>query len=218
MQTPKLHRRATGPLAPDTPRRYRRVVLLSAGTLALVLATAGIVAAVAGPSAPVTQGHEPSGTRIDPTTIAAPQSSRTGLAAPNSTAPTTANLVLTDGTYPTYIREVDVDGARITVDVIQVFQDEAAAKAAIEDGKSPSDARYLSVYIRNQNSLLRTLPVARDVGIHFLGTCEAPPDRHEGLTELAKKTTPFDTTYYYDVTVRDGAINDITQRLAIPAC
>jgi hypothetical protein len=35
---------------------------------------------------------------------------------------------------------------------------------------------------------------------------------------LAKKTTPFDSMYYYDVTVVDGAIHQITQRQALPAC
>jgi hypothetical protein len=216
MQTRKLHQTARGSLAPATPRRYRGMVLLVAGTLALALATIGTVATLGGGSSSTAQAHEPGIKVVRPSTITAPNSTGTsmGLSATSSAA----RPLLADGTYPTYIRGVDVHSATINVDVIQVFQDEAAAKAAIEDGKAPSEAQGLYIYIRNQNSLLRILPVAADVGIHFLGTCEESPDRNEALTELAKKTTPFTKAYYWDVRVRDGAINDITQRQAIPAC
>jgi hypothetical protein len=214
MQTPRLNQTAS-PLAP-TPMRRRRMVLLGAGTLVLVLATTGIVAALADRPAP----------HGNPTSIAAGQQPPSGHAAPKaagtspgpSTRPTTAAPVLADGMYPTYVREVDIDGATITIDVVQAFQGKAAAAAAIADGRSPSEAKYLYVYVRNQNPRLRTLPVAPNVQIQFMGTCEQPPSRGEALTELARKTTPFTTTYYYDITVMDGAINQITQRLAISAC
>jgi hypothetical protein len=216
MQNPKLHQTAGRPLAPTTPRRYRRMVLLVAGTLALVLATIGIVAALGGRSSPATQAQQPSVKAARSSTI--PVANSSGTSTGLSTTSTAAGHVLADGTYPTYIREVDAQGATITVDVIQVFHDEAAIKAAIEDGKPPREAQYLYVYIRNQNPLLRTLPVARDVRIEFVDACEAPPNRHAALTELAKETTPFNSTYYYDVTVSDGAIHHITQQLSIPAC
>ena len=90
--------------------------------------------------------------------------------------------------------------------------------AAIEDGMAPNDAQYLYVYVRNQNPRLRTLPVARDVDMLFLDGCEAPPERDAALTELAKRTTPFSSLYYYDVTVANGTIRHIEQHLTEAAC
>jgi hypothetical protein len=216
MRIPRIHRTATSRITPATPRRYRLMVLIGAGTLALVLGTTGIVAAMArrSPSAP--QAHRASVTVGRPSTIAATPASAPR--SPSSQEASSPGSSLADGTYPTYIRGVDVHGAKLTVDVIQVFEGKAAIAAAIEDGESPNEAQYLYVYIRNQNGRLRTLPVALDVRIEFVGTCESPPDRDAALTELAKKTTPFDKTYYYEVTVTGGAIHRITQHLAIPAC
>src|SRR5712691_4388813 len=188
--------------------RSRGIVLLAAGTIALVIATSSIVAALAGRPSPATAQQSPSGQ-------AGRNATRTSTGV--SATSTAARPVLADGTYPTYIRGVDVGGAAITVDVIQVFKDQAAAKAAIADGKSPNEAQYLYVYVRNQSSRLRTLPVAHDVRIQFVDGCESPPNRHEALTDLAERTTPFNTTYYYDVTVFAGAIHHIVQHLATPA-
>jgi hypothetical protein len=209
MQIRKIHHTAGRPLTPATPRRSRRLVLLGAGTLALVLTTSGIVAALAGRSSSVAKAHAPSLAVASPGPKAAPSLIRKS---------TPDRPVLADGDYPTYLRGVDVGSATITVDVLQVFEGDAAVKAAIEDGRPASEAQYLYVYIRNQNSRLRTLPVARDVRIEFIGECDAPPDRHAALTELARETTPFSETYYYEVTVTDGVIHRVTQHLAIPAC
>jgi len=194
-------------------KRSRAIVLLAAGTLALVIASSGIVAALAGRPSPATAKQSPSGS-------VGPNATRTSTSvSTTSTATSTAaGPVLAEGTYPTYIRQVDVNGATITVDVIQVFKDEAAAKAAIADGKSSREAQYLYVYVRNQSSRLRTLTVARDVRIQFADGCEAPPNQHEALTELAKRTTTFNTAYYYDVTVSDGTIHGIVQHLTMAAC
>jgi hypothetical protein len=76
----------------------------------------------------------------------------------------------------------------------------------------------LYIYVRNENPLLRTLPVASDVRIDFLGTCESPGDRGAALTKLAKKTKHFDDLYYYDISVVDGVIHQIIQRIAGNAC
>jgi hypothetical protein len=66
--------------------------------------------------------------------------------------------VLADGMYPTYVRKVDVRGAQMTADVIQVFENEAAAAAAIEDGTPPSEAQYLYIYIRNPKPAVAHAP------------------------------------------------------------
>jgi hypothetical protein len=192
--------------------------MIGAGTLTLVVATIGIVAA-AGRSSPTAKANEPAtpeAARQSSSDHKAPSS--TGTPTKPSTPAITTPPLLADGAYPTYVREVDVHTATITVDVIQAFEGAAATTAAIEDGVLPSEAQYLYVYLRNQSSRLRTLPVARDVRIQFVGTCESPPDRHAALTELAEETTPLGTTFYYTVTIVDGMIHQIAQHLAVPAC
>jgi hypothetical protein len=137
---------------------------------------------------------------------------------PSSTPPPTPDpTALADGTYPTFVRAVDLDGATVEVDVLQVFVGAEAHQAAIEDGVSWNDVRYNPVYIRNENPLLRTLPVAEDAHIKLLGTCEAP-NRSIGLKELRYEITPFTDTFYYDVTVVGGSVVGITQKIAVAAC
>ena len=159
MQAPGLNQSAT---RAGTPRRARGLVLLGAGTLALVLAATSIAAALTGRFSPATQKHESS--------FAANSKEVAAGAQPSSSLRPVAP-VLADGIYPTYIDQVDVRGAKMTLDLVQVFYDDAAATAAIEDGHSDADAVMgWYVYIRNQNSKLRTLPVARDLNIQFVDT------------------------------------------------
>jgi hypothetical protein len=222
MQIQDLDQQLAGQLAPASPRRRRRTILLGAGALALVMASIGTAAALGGRSSPSTQSRQPSATVAAKGVVASiPQSSNGQVALKAVTS--TAAPVLADGTYPTYITKVDVDGATITVDVIQLFENEAAVDAAVEDGMIANDAQYLYVYIRNENPRLRTLPVARNIDIQFADGCEAPPQRDAALTELAKRTATSDKVngqhlYYYDVTVTDGAIHQIQQRLVEAAC
>jgi hypothetical protein len=217
MQIQGLDPQGTGPLASARSGRRRRRVLLGAGALALVLSTIGTVAAVAGRSSPAAQAHAPSATQAAPNTIATAPQSPSGPWAPNATS--SPAPVLADGTYPIYINKVDVKGATITVDVIQVFANgEAAINAAVEDGMSRSEAKYLYVYILNQNPRLRTLRVARDVTIHFADGCDASPVLDKALTELANRTATFNDMWYYDIVVANGKIHEITQRIAEAAC
>ena len=131
--------------------------------------------------------------------------------------PTADPNALADGIYPTYVRAVDVEGATITVDVLQTYFGADARRAAVEDGLSWRDVRYAPVYIRNENALLRTLPVAPDVKIKLIGVC-MDPDRQVGLTKLRQATTPFTDTFYYDVSVVGGAIEGIRQLVAVAGC
>lgn len=215
MRIHDLERPATRPLAPAKPTRHRLAVLLGAGALVLALASVGIFSALAGRPSLSTQA--PSAGSVGRAS-AATQQSRSGQVALNSTTSAPSSPMLADGTYPTYIAEVDVDSSTITMDVIQVFENEAAANAAIEDGVAPDQAQSLYIYVRNQNSGLRTLTVARDVRIEFVDGCETPPSRDAALSELAKRMTPLDKLYYYDVEVANGAIQQVTQHLAEPAC
>ena len=209
MQSPELHQAAGGPLATVRPRRSRGLIFLIAGTLALVLAATGIAAALA--------TRSPSSTH-DKSSITVAGSKRTAAATQQSQGDQPVPSVLADGRYPTYIQQVDVHGAKMTLDVIQVFENDAAAAAAVDDGKSVDDVYGLYIYIRNQNSKLRTLSVSRDLSIRFADGCETPPGRKAALTELAKQTATFNDLYFYEVTVKDGAIHRITQKLARAAC
>jgi len=213
MKSPQIDRSAT--------LRGRRVVVFVAGALALGLGVIGVNAALAsGSSSPGTRddrtatftpvGPVAPAAVTDPVGLATPVPSPTAEPASDPTA-------LADGVYPTYVRAVDVRGATITVDVLQVFAGAAAHEAAIEDGVRWMDVRYNPVYIRNENPLLRTLPVARDVRIKLIAICMAP-NRWVGLTELRRATTPFTDTFYYAVTIVGGSVERIRQLVTAAGC
>lgn len=215
MQIQDLDQQLTGRLAPASRKRRRRTILLGAGALALVVASIGSAAALGGRSSPSTESNEPSVTAAVPAVAAAPQAPN-GQLVPKASAPAPAP-VLADGTYPTYITKVDIAGAAITVDVVQLFENEAAVTAAVQDGMSANDAQYLYIYIRNQNPRLRTLPIAKDVTIEFAHPCEAAKPKAR-LEQLRKDTTDYPNMYFYEVTVVRDVIQQISQRLAYAAC
>jgi hypothetical protein len=103
------------------------------------------------------------------------------------------------------------------VDVVQVFHDNAAVQAAVADGKSPSDAKYLTTWVRNQNPRLRTLPLAGDLVVRLHGGCEEGKDTGALLTKLAANARQRGT-YYYTLTVAGGQVHRIQEQLAINAC
>jgi hypothetical protein len=123
--------------------------------------------------------------------------------------------VLPDGVHA-LIRKVDVAGERITVDVVQRFVDDAAEKAALEDGKSPEQAQWTTVWLRNENSRLRTLPVPADLRVDFFEPCDEQPDRRAVLRRLAANARRGQ--YFYSMTVRDGAVHALVERQITPAC
>ena len=196
----------------------RKLVVVVAAALVVGLGVTGVYALAgggsssgAGPDPAVTSvPTSPSATATSPTPTVTPRPSTSASPTPDPTA-------LADGTYPTFVRAVDLDGATVEVDVLQVFVGAEAHQAAIEDGVSWNDVRFNPVYIRNENPLLRTLPVARDAHIKLLGMCEAP-SRSIGLKQLRNETTPFTDTFYYDVTVVGGSVVGITQKIAVAAC
>jgi hypothetical protein len=128
----------------------------------------------------------------------------------------TATPVLPDGDTTAYITKVASD--RIVVDVVQVFHDDQAVKEAVADGKSPSDAKYLTTYVRNVNPRLRTLPLAGDLEVKLRDACGEPGNNREAqLTRLAANAA-LRGTYYYTLSVSDGTVERIEERLAINAC
>jgi hypothetical protein len=160
--------------------------------------------AVAGQGSAAGQGQDATGTAGG--TGSGGQVSGTEAAAP----------VLPDGDTTAYITKVASD--RIVVDVVQVFNDDKAVKAAIADGKSPSEAKYLTGWVRNENPRLRTLPLAGGLDVRLLGGCEeSGSDRAAVLAKLAdhaKRKGP----YYFTLTVADGKVKRIQEHLAINAC
>ena len=126
--------------------------------------------------------------------------------------------VLPDGDTTAYITKVDAANDRVVVDVVQVFNDDKAVKAAIADGKKPSEAKYLTGWVRNENPRLRTLPLAGGLDVRLLGGCEeSGTDRAAVLSRLAdhaKRKGP----YYFTLSVADGKVQRIQEHLAINAC
>ena len=124
--------------------------------------------------------------------------------------------VLPDGETTAYITKVASD--RIVVDVVQVFHDNQAVKADIADGKSPSDAKYLTTWVRNENPRLRTLPLAGGLVVKLRDACGEPgTSRDAQLTKLAANAR-LGGTYYYTLSVTDGTVKRIEERLAVNAC
>jgi hypothetical protein len=203
-----------------TTRIHKGVILVTAAALLLGLGAIGAAASL-GSRSPSDRGTTPGGAApTDVVTTPGPASVQPSPQSPSASPtaqPTVDPNELADGVYPTYIRGVDVRAATITVDVLQTFFGADAHQAAIEDGVPWRDVRYDPVYIRNENPLLRTLPVARDVTIKLIGMCMAP-NRVVGLKELSEATTPFTDTLYYDVTVVGGTVQRVNQLVAVSAC
>ena len=126
------------------------------------------------------------------------------------------SAALPDGVHHTLIRKVDVAHDRVTVDVVQLFLDGDAVKAAVADGKSRQQAEVLTVYLRNQNPRLRTLPLASDLKVDLHGSCEENTDRRTLLEQLAGNVRLG--LYFHTLTVRDGAVHAIKERQIQPAC
>jgi len=124
--------------------------------------------------------------------------------------------VLPDGVHHALIRKVDIAHDRITVDVVQLFLDGDAVKAAIADGKSRDQAQYLTVWLRNQNPRLRTLPLAGDLKVDLYHSCDENTDRRALLEQLAGHIRLG--LYFDTLTVRDGAVHAIKERQIHPAC
>ena len=74
---------------------------------------------------------------------------------------------------------------------------------------------YDPVYIRNENPLLRTLPVAGMPGSRS-SVGANPPTSRPNSTSCAGKAWAAD--YYFEMSVIDGTVVAIDQRIAISAC
>jgi hypothetical protein len=222
MSAPTLDRPSgssqSGP--PGRSRRRKQLVLVVSALVVLAVAVGASLAvatrpidrqtvAQTGADAPAAAGDQNANAGQDQ--VAQPGQGAT--AGTDGAAP-----VLDDGDHPAYITKVDDANDRIVVDVIQVFNDDEAVKAAIADGESPAQAKYLTGWVRNENPRLRTLPLAADLKVDLLGACEeSGSDREAVLTRLAANAKRKGS-YYFMLTVSDGTVERIQERLAINAC
>jgi len=210
MKTPRIVRSAA-------LRGRRGILLVVSGALAMGIGVAGVRALASdSPTPPHVEADGPATQTpvAPPVTDPSPSVAPTGSSPPAEPAPDPNALA--DGVYPTFVRVVDVQGGSVTVDVLQVFVGAEQHQAAIEDGVDWRDVMYDPVYIRNENPLLRTLPVAGDARITFLGGCESP-NRQAGLNQLRREGVGSET-YYFEMSVIDGSVVAIDQRIAISAC
>jgi hypothetical protein len=214
------------------PRRPRRgLAVLLAGTLVLLATGIGVGAAVANrpkpaasappAAAPSVASEQPAA--ATPAVQAGPAQQQTSqgkqTAAPAAGGGSASgSAALTDGKHDAYIRKLDIRGRTVVVDVVQVFKDKAAVEAAVQDGRSRQDAQYLSVWVRNQNPRLRTLPLASGFTVDLLGGCEDSTLSQEALLKKLADNARIAGVYYYTLTVKDGAVQRIDEHLAVNAC
>jgi hypothetical protein len=215
---------ATTPDAPSGPsagRRRRAQLVLVASALVVVAAAVGTSLAIA--TRPIQRpaaAEVPEAPAGQPA-VAGQQATRTPAPADadaTSAPAATGALALDDGDHDAYITGVDAANHRIAVDVVQVFHDARAVKEAVADGKSQAEAKFLTTWVRNENPRLRTLPLAGDVQVKLRDTCgEGGDDQNAQLTRLAANAR-LNGTYYYTLTVDDGTVERIQERLAVNAC
>jgi hypothetical protein len=247
MSAPTLDRnpRTSNQTGPSTGRRRSRkqLALVASALLVLAIAVGTSLAVATRPSAPqaatdpgavpvaAANGQSDQNANADQgTTAQAGQGAQSGTATKpdagtssksnsgtGSSGTNTSAPALPDGTHPAYITKVDRANNRIVVDVVQVFQGDQAVKEAIADGRSRSEAQYLTVYVRNVNSRLRTLPLASGLVVKLWDSCEENASGHNLLTTLSANASQKGT-YYYDLTVSHGKVQRIQEQLAINAC
>jgi hypothetical protein len=208
----------------------RPVRTITAVVFAAAVAVAGCsahptaVQPSAAPAPPVTAAPAP------PTTIASPRQPAPKQPTPAPQPPRHGNgrpivdyapgPVLADGRYDSYIRTVDTNRQRLVVDLVQVFQGQAAINAAIADGMPRDQAQVLYVWVRNQNPRLRTLPMASDLRLELLpGDCIE--SRNHQLAKLIKDSRAMSNSrpaYYFTLTVAGGMVHRIQEDKTFNAC
>jgi pyruvate/2-oxoglutarate dehydrogenase complex dihydrolipoamide acyltransferase (E2) component len=218
MQAPTLDKsQADRPSNGPARSRRRLTSLLVAATLAVLGGAAGVTVALANRPEPAAPAAQPAATTVAPAAAAPPTAGQPAKAAPAAPATAGQPVILPDGRHDAFVRKVDSGRGTIVLDVVQVFHDQAAVEAAVEDGKPRADAQYLQAYVRNQNPRLRTLPLASGVRVNLLGGCEEPKGDQQALAKLASNAR-LGNVYYYTVTVKGGAVRQLDEHRAVNAC
>jgi hypothetical protein len=154
-----------------------------------------------------------SATPTSPTSSMGP----TGATATPSSEPTdppTPEAAIEDGRHFTFLSAFDTgDPTTITFDLAYFYTGEEAAEVAAERGdEAPPPNDY---YIINDNTRLRTMPVANDAALHIVDWEHCCDDFQIGSLEdmasaMASGDDPYGGTYRYTspfwLTVEDGRI------------
>jgi hypothetical protein len=195
---------------------------------------ARIITAVVFAAAVAVTGCAAHSTTADPSAVpAAPVAAAPASPAPNVVTPApkqpspvakqpapVPKPVLANGRYDTYIRQVNTRGDYLVVDLVQIFQGQAAIDAATADGISRDQAQVMYTYVRNQNPRLRTLPLAGDLRVDLLpGDCIESLDHQ--LAKLVKDARAMNGSrpaYYFTATVAGGAVHHIVEHRTGNAC
>jgi hypothetical protein len=183
--------------------------------------------AVTGCAAHSTAANPPITPVVDAPTPPAPSPAPKPVPAPKPIpvpVPAPKAPVLADGHYDAYISRVETpyEGGtrRLVVDVVQVFQGQAAIDAAIADGLPHDQAQVLYVWVRNQNPRLRTLAIAKDLRLDLLpGDCVE--SRNHQFAKLIKDSRAMSNSrpaYYFTLTVAGGAVHRIQEDKTFNAC
>lgn len=150
-------------------------------------------------------------TATTPSTAPVTPSVEPAAAAGSTPRPTTA---LEDGQHLGHIESVDSARWQVTVDIVQWFTGEDAARAAAEDGADeiPPPNDY---WVRNTNPRLRTLSVTPDavITINTLGALESG----NSAKDIAKTFDEFAAVDHLDLglfwlTVSDGSVTRIAEQ------
>jgi hypothetical protein len=192
----------------------RPVRIITAVVFAAAIAVTGCAAhstAVNPPVTPVVDAPTPPAPSPAPKPIPLPAPTPT----PAPKAP-----VLADGHYDAYIQQVNTRGDYLVVDLVQVFQGQAAIDAAFADGLPRDQAQVLYVWVRNQNPRLRTLAIAKDMRLDLLpGDCVE--SRNHQFAKLIKDSRAMSNSrpaYYFTLTVAGGAVHRIQEDKTFNAC
>ena len=192
----------------------RPVRIITAVVFAAAVAVTGCAAhstAVNPPVTPVVDAPTPPAPSPAPKPIPVPVPAPT----PAPKAP-----VLADGHYDAYIQQVTTRGDYLVVDLVQVFQGQAAIDAAVADGLPRDQAQVLYVWVRNQNPRLRTLAIASDLRLDLLpGDCVE--SRNHQFAKLIKDSRAISNSrpaYYFTLTVAGGMVHRIQEDKTFNAC
>lgn len=151
-----------------------------------------------------------------PTSVATTASPKTDTTATSTTSTTGEDAGQGDGVNETafgYVQSVQKkgDSFQLTIDYAQLLTGNEAVIAAREDGEIPPDQDYIDddYYIRNENSKLRTFPIAPDANIVLL--LSGDPESTETLTPAEYASSVNDEVGVH-ITVINGAVTKIEQQ------
>lgn len=176
-------------------------------------------------SSTTTDATTKASTAVDSTTTTSASTTSTSSVAPSTTVGGTTTTSgggetpsgddVPDGVSFGYVKQVDVDNVTITIDIAQLLTGDAANKAAIEDGVITGIGDDATVpndyYVRNENTKLRTAPVADPVEITVLSEMGSPAAEPGTLAMLAEHVIARPEVPVH-ITAMNGEISKIEEQ------